>query len=71
MSACASNLVEAFHTESPALVNAEHNNRDKMHDEGRHGMGFLGPSTASSSIWEFPKIRGTLLGGSYNKDPTI
>ena len=22
-------------------------------------------------IWEFPKIRGTLFGGPYNKDPTI
>ena len=21
--------------------------------------------------WEFPKIRGTLFGGPYNKDPTI
>ena len=23
------------------------------------------------AIWEFPKIRGTLFGGPYNKDPTI
>ena len=23
------------------------------------------------SIWEFPKIRVTLFGGPYNKDPTI
>ena len=22
-------------------------------------------------IWEFPKIRGTLFWGAYNKDPTI
>ena len=22
-------------------------------------------------IWEFPKIRGTLFCGRYNKDPTI
>ena len=22
-------------------------------------------------VWEFPKIRGTFLGGPYNKDPTI
>ena len=22
-------------------------------------------------IWEFPKIRGTLLWGPYTKDPTI
>ena len=22
-------------------------------------------------IWEFPKIRGTLSWGPYNKDPTI
>ena len=21
--------------------------------------------------WEFPRIRGTLIGGPYNKDPTI
>ena len=21
-------------------------------------------------MWEFPKIRGTLFGGPYNKDPT-
>ena len=24
-----------------------------------------------SSIWEFPKIRGTLFWGPYKKDPTI
>ena len=23
------------------------------------------------NIWEFPKIRGTLIWGPYNKDPTI
>ena len=23
------------------------------------------------TIWEFPKIRGTLFWGPYNKDPTI
>ena len=28
-------------------------------------------SHEKSSIWEFPKIRGTLFGGPYNKDPTI
>ena len=22
-------------------------------------------------VWEFPKIRGTLFGGPYNKDPII
>ena len=22
-------------------------------------------------IWEFPKIRGTIFWGPYNKDPTI
>ena len=22
-------------------------------------------------LWEFPKIRGTLFWGPYNKDPTI
>ena len=25
----------------------------------------------SFGIWEFPKIRGTLFWGPYNKDPTI
>ena len=25
----------------------------------------------SSSMWEFPKIRGTLFWGPYDKDPTI
>ena len=25
----------------------------------------------AGSIWEFPKIRGTLFWGRYNKDPTI
>ena len=24
-----------------------------------------------SFLWEFPKIRGTLFGGPYSKDPTI
>ena len=23
------------------------------------------------SIWEFPKIRGTIFWGPYNKDPTF
>ena len=23
------------------------------------------------TIWEFPKMRGTLVWGPYNKDPTI
>ena len=26
---------------------------------------------AKVSNWEFPKVRGTLFGGPYNKDPTI
>ena len=26
---------------------------------------------SSVQSWEFPKIRGTLFGGPYNKDPTI
>ena len=25
----------------------------------------------NKAMWEFPKIRGTLLGGPYNKDPAI
>ena len=29
------------------------------------------PHLEDHGIWEFPKIRGTLFGGSYNKDPTI
>ena len=28
-------------------------------------------STTFRTSWEFPKIRGTLFGGPYNKDPTI
>ena len=28
-------------------------------------------SPFSGSAREFPKIRGTLFGGPYNKDPTI
>ena len=24
-----------------------------------------------NTIWKFPKIRGTLLWGPYNKDPTV
>ena len=27
--------------------------------------------TKRALIWDFPKIRGTLFGGPYNKDPTI
>ena len=30
------------------------------------GLGFMG-----FEFWEFPKIRGTLFLGPYNKDPTI
>ena len=26
---------------------------------------------ACSATWEFPKIRGALFWGPYNKDPTI
>ena len=28
-------------------------------------------SSGERDIWEFPKIRGTLFWGPYNKDPTI
>ena len=40
-------------------------------------MGFTGfesdpkPYHPVDPKWEFPKIRGTLLWGPYNKDPTI
>ena len=27
--------------------------------------------TLVEPVWEFPKIRGTLFGGPYNKDPSI
>ena len=30
-----------------------------------------GASIGPFAIWEFPTIRGTLLGGPYNKDPAI
>ena len=26
---------------------------------------------AEASLWDFPKVRGTLFWGPYNKDPTI
>ena len=29
------------------------------------------PNINTKRIWEFPKIRGTLFWGPYNKDPTI
>ena len=32
---------------------------------------FAQPSSSICSIREFPKIRGTLLWGTYNKDPTM
>ena len=42
------------------------------------GLGFFGGPGAFSGwtafrvrMWEFPRIRGTLFGGPYNKDPTI
>ena len=37
--------------------------------------GALEPSETNpnprKSIWEFPKIRGTVFWGPYNKDPTV
>ena len=33
-------------------------------------LGFRSPSD-SWHMWEFPKIRGTLFWGPYNKDPTV
>ena len=33
-------------------------------------LGYLEPG-GLAMIWEFPKIRGTLFGGPYDKDPTI
>ena len=38
------------------------------------GLRFCAPMQAQTSKtlkWDFPKIRGTLFGGPYNKDPTI
>ena len=37
------------------------------------GRGILRPASRymESAMWEFPKIRGTLFGGPYNKDPSI
>ena len=29
------------------------------------------PSEIREPIWEFPKIRGTLFWGPYNKDPIV
>ena len=39
-------------------------------DRGFAGWGLV-PSFEAQAIWEFPKIRGTLLWGPSNKDPTI
>ena len=34
--------------------------------------GLLPPQApVCTDIWEFPKIRGTVFWGPYNKDPTI
>ena len=33
--------------------------------------GTWGSKHSDPSIWEFPKIRGTLLWGPQSKDPTI
>ena len=40
------------------------------------GLGFRAPGARGrvqgfSGVWEFPKIRGTLFWGPYDKDPTI
>ena len=33
--------------------------------------GGAGLEYCTTHIWEFPKIRGTLFWGPYNKDPTV
>ena len=38
---------------------------------GERSPGILGGRSTRFSIWELPKIRGTLFGGPYNKDPFI
>ena len=38
---------------------------------GAWGYGFRIQRLRSEGIWEFPKIRGTLFWGRFNKDPTI
>ena len=40
-----------------------------LHDTDHQNYGT--PNFNQPPIWEFPKIRGTLLWGPYNKDPTI
>ena len=53
-----------------------HDSRVKAQDAGL-GARLRGLEEKSGSrtfpglMWEFPKIRGTLFGGPYNKDPTI
>ena len=37
--------------------------------ESVHFLGLM--DSATRSIWEFPKIRGTVFWGPYDKDPTI
>ena len=34
-------------------------------------LGLLQSPVLYVHIWEFPKFKGTLFGGPYNKDPTI
>ena len=34
-------------------------------------FGCLLPRRTMKTIWEFPKIRGTLIWGPYNENPTI
>ena len=35
------------------------------------GAGFRGSGLYFNASWEFPRIRGTVFWGPYNKDPTI
>ena len=41
-----------------------------IHMAGDELAHFWREACEQSGIWEFPKIRGTLIRGSYNKDPT-
>ena len=48
----------------------------RLRADERLGLGLTGWMSAAcflefKSIWGFPKIRGTLFWGPYNKDPII
>ena len=72
-------------TSQPRNINPEPKNHDVADEPSKHARPCFetlhptawaeGPSTLAQApllhIWEFPKIRGTLLWDPYTKHPTI